>query len=228
MSWLLIAYLIAMSLGVVALVVGMRYRAPVLPALFVFAGIGVAALMERRRIVAFAITFVIVFALTHIWRHAPTHDIAEEWAMEGIALGKERRVVEAVGAFGRANQLDPRLGIGWTGRGDVELPLGRLLGAERDYTQSINVDPHHARAYAHLALVRSAQHDRAAAIALLQEAIAIRPEEEALYNLSGLLFASGDLDGAEKILQEMLMLNPNDGEAASGLARIAEKRWQRH
>ncbi len=227
-TWLLIAYLIAMSLGVVALVVGMRYRAPVLPALFVFAGIGVAALMERRRIVAFAITFVIVFALTHIWRHAPTHDIAEEWAMEGIALGKERRVVEAVGAFGRANQLDPRLGIGWTGRGDVELPLGRLLGAERDYTQSINVDPHHARAYAHLALVRSAQHDRAAAIALLQEAIAIRPEEEALYNLSGLLFASGDLDGAEKILQEMLMLNPNDGEAASGLARIAEKRWQRH
>mgnify|MGYP001794827796 CR=1 FL=1 len=93
--------------------------------------------------------------------------------------------------------------------------------------QSIRVDPRNARAYAHLALVRAAQNNRIGAIALLRQAIAIRPEEESLYNLSGFLFAAGDLDGSERVLRDMLSLNPNDGEAASGLARIAESR-QRH
>lgn len=227
MPWLLAAYLVAMTVGVLALVIGMRYRMPLLPALFVFAGIGAASLFERKNIIPFAITFVVVFALTHIWRHAPTHQLAEEWAMEGIALGKENRVPDALSAFRRANELDPRLGIGWTGRGDVELPLGKLIEAEGAYMQSINVDPRHARAYAHLALARAAQHDRSDAIALLREAIAIRPEEEALYNLSGFLFAAGDLDGSEKVLRDMLSLNPNDGEAMSGLAKIAERR-RRH
>jgi Flp pilus assembly protein TadD len=102
-----------------------------------------------------------------------------------------------------------------------------VIEAEGAYVQSINVDPRNARAYAHLALVRAAQHDRSGAIAQLREAIAIRPEEEALYNLSGFLFAAGDLDGSEKVLRDMLSLNPNDGEAMSGLAKIAERR-QRH
>jgi 4-amino-4-deoxy-L-arabinose transferase-like glycosyltransferase len=228
MPWLLIAYLVAMSIGVVALVIGLRYRMPLLPALFVFAGIGAASLFDRKNLIPFAITFVVVFALTHLWRHAPTHELAEEWAMEGIALGKEHRVADALSAFGRANELDPRLGIGWTGRGDIELPLGKLIEAERAYVQSIRVDPRNARAYAHLALVRAAQNNRTGAIALLRQAIAIRPEEEALYNLSGFLFASGDLDGSETVLRDMLSLNPNDGEAMSGLARIAEMRRQRH
>jgi Flp pilus assembly protein TadD len=228
MPWLVAAYLIALTTGILALVIGMRYRMPLLPALFVFAGIGAASLFERKNLIPFAITFVVVFALTHIWRHAPSHELAEEWAMEGIALGKEQRVADALSAFRRANELDPRLGIGWTGRGDVELPLGKIAEAESAYVQSIGVDPRNARAYAHLALVRAAQNNRPGAIALLRQAIAIRPEEEALYNLSGFLFAAGDLDGSEKILRDMLSLNPNDGEAMTGLARIAERRRQRH
>ncbi len=184
--WLVLAYLVAMSITAVALVAGMRYRLPILPALFVFAGIGAASIINRRRLIQFAIVFGVVFALTHVWRHAPTHDLAEEWAMEGIALGKEHRVGDAMAAFTRSSELDPMLGIAWTGRGDVELPLGKLQEAEAAYTQAINVDPHNARAYAHLALVRAAQNHRAEAISLLREAVAIRPEEEALYNLAHL------------------------------------------
>ncbi len=183
---LVVAYLVAMSITAVALVVGMRYRLPVLPALFVFAGVGAASIAGRRRIMQFTIVFVVVFSLTRVWHHAPTHDLAEEWAMEGIALGKEHRVAEAMAAFRRASELDPMLGIAWTGRGDVELPLGKLPAAEASYTQAIRVDPHDARAYAHLALVRAAQNHRGEAISLLRESVAIRPEEEALYNLAHL------------------------------------------
>lgn len=228
MPWLLIAWLIAMSIGVAALVIGMRYRMPLMPALFVFAGIGAASLSDRKNIIPFIVTFLIVFALSHVWRHEPTHALAEEWAMEGIARGKEQRTGDALAALQRAAELDPRLGIAWTGYGDVEMPLGKLLDAEGAYMQSISVDPHHARGYAHLALVRAAQKDRAGAISLLREAIAIRPEEEALYNLSGLLFAAGDLDGSERALRDLLSLDPNDGEAMPALARIAEKRRRRH
>ena len=228
MPSLLIAYLIAMSIAVVALVVGMRYRAPLLPALFVFAGIGAASLFDRKNVVPFIVTFLIVFALSHVWRHAPTHDLAEEWAMEGIALGKEHRSADALATLLHAGELDPRLGIAWTGYGDVEMPLGKMTRAEEAYMQSISVDPRFARGYAHLALVRAAQNDRTDAIALLREAIAIRPEEEALYNLSGLLFAAGDLDGSERVLRDLLTLDPNDADAMAGLARIAEKKRQRH
>lgn len=224
MPWLIVAYLIAMSITVVALVAGMRYRLPILPALFVFAGIGAASLLERRPIIQFAIAFIAIFALTHIWRHPPTHQLAEEWAMEGIALGKEQRVAEARSAFAKAVALDPMSGIAWTGRGDVELPARKLVDAENAYTQSINVDPHHARAYAHLALVRMAQRNRPDAIALLREAVAIRPETEALYNLSGLLFESGDLDGAEQTLRDMLAIDPNDREALANLSRVTARR----
>ena len=228
MPWLLVAYLIAMCIGVAALVIGMRYRMPLMPALFVFAGIGAASLRERKHVIPFIVTFVIVFALSHVWHHAPTHQLAEEWAMEGIAFGKEHRTADALASFRHAGVLDPMLGIEWTGLGDVEMTLGKMPEAERAYMQSINVDPRHARAYAHLALVRAAQNDRRDAIALLREALAIRPEEEALYNLSGLLFAEGDLDGSERVLRDMLMLDPNDAEAIAGLSRIGEKRSQRH
>lgn len=229
MPSLIIAYLVVMSAGVALLVVGMRYRMPLMPALFVFAGIGAASLFDtKKNVVPFLVVFAIVFALSHLWRHPHTHDLAEEWAMEGIALGKEHRVPDALAMFSRATTLDPLLGIGWTGRGDVEMPLGRLLEAERAYAQSINVDPRHARGYAHLALLRVAQNDRIDAIALLREAIAIRPEQEAMDNLSRLLFAAGDLDGSARILRDLLTLDPNNTEAMTGLARIAEKRRQRH
>lgn len=224
MPWLLAASGIAMSLTIAALVVGSRYRAPLLPFLFVFAGIGIASLIEQRRIVAFAITFMLVFAITKVWTHAPSHALAEEWAMEGIALGKERRLADAGAAFTRANQLDPRLGIGWTGPGDLALSLGRLREAEAAFQRSIAVDPHHARGYSHLALVRAAEGDRAPAIALLRMAVAIRYDREAMYNLAGFLFAAGDLSGAEPLLREILRADDSDVEALTGLARVAEAR----
>lgn len=225
--WLLVACLVATGLTVIGLVVGMRYRLPILPSLFVFAGIGASSLVDRRRIAGLAIALIVIFPLTRIWHHPPTHQLAEEWAMEGIALGKERRVPEAMTAFRHANELDPVVSIAWTGRGDVEFMRGRLNEASAAYMQSILVDPRHARGYAHLALVRARQGDRNGAIGLLREAVAIRPESEALYNLSGLLFAAGDLDGSGRVLRDMLAMDPTDAEAAAGLARIAVARRSR-
>ena len=228
LPWIVTAYLMAMTSTVVFLVIGMRYRLPITPALFVFAGIGAASLNNHRTIVHFAIAFVVVFAFAHMWRHAPTHDIAEEWAMEGIALGKEHRAPDSLATFRHAIELDPYLGIAWTGRGDVFLPQRQWMEAQSSYTQSMNVDPHFARGFAHLALVRVAQGDRTTAISLLREAVAIRPEREAMDNLAQLLFREGDFDGSEQVLRDMLSIDPTDQDAAAALARVSGARRSRH
>jgi len=131
-------------------------------------------------------------------------------------------------AFAQASESDPMLGIAWTGRGDVDFPRKRWNDAETEYMYAMNIDPRNARAYAHLALVRSARGDQASAIALLREAIAIRPEEESLFNLARLLYTTGDLDGSEAVLRDILARDPTDIEAATGLAHIAEARRERH
>jgi Flp pilus assembly protein TadD len=102
---------------------------------------------------------------------------------------------------------------------------GDLAGAESFYRHSLSVDPRHALTYAHLALARAAQGDRPGAIALLRQALAIREDRDAMYNLAGFLFAEGDLAGAERWLRETLRNNPDDEEARNAFARVQASRF---
>ncbi|HSP17625.1 MAG TPA: tetratricopeptide repeat protein [Thermoanaerobaculia bacterium] len=224
-KWLLIACAIAMSITIVALVVGMRYRMPLIPLLFVFAGAGAVALRDRRAWMRFAVVAIITLATTFAWRHAPTHNVGEEWAMEGIALGKEGRFDEATSAFQHALSLNARSAIGWTGLGDLALRRGNLTEAERLYGHSLDVDPRHALTYTHLALARAAAGDRASAIEMLRRALSIRADRDAMYTLAGFLFADRDIDGAERWLRELLRMNPSDSQAQIALERTRAARF---
>ncbi len=216
MTWLLVAYVVTMSITVVLLVVGSRYRMPILPGLFVLAG-GIAA-ANPKRLAAIAIA-IVVFAFSLIWQHPASHNFAEEWAMEGIALGKEGRFDAATGAFRQALTSNSRLAIGWTGLGDLALRRGDLAEAERLYRRSLAADPRHALTYSHLALARAAAGDRDAAIDLLRRSLAIRADRDAMYNLAGFLFANRDLAGAQHWLRELLRSSPGDTQAQIALAR---------
>ncbi len=221
-TWLLVAYIVAMSMTVVLLVVGSRYRMPILPALFVLAGAIAGATPKRFAAIAVAIA---VFVLGSMWRHPASHNFAEEWAMEGIALGKEGRFDAATVAFRRALALNPGLAIGWTGLGDLALRRGDLAEAERLYRRSLAVDPRHALTYAHLALARAATGDRVASIDLLRRSLAIRADRDAMYYLAGFLFANRDVAGARYWLRELLRMNPDDMQARIALARTETARF---
>ena len=144
--------------------------------------------------------------------------------MEGIALGKEARDSDARAAFDTATKLDPHLAIAWTGLGDLRMRDGDVAGAESFYRRSLAVDSRHALTYSHLALARAAAGDRAGAIALLRQALAIRADRDAMYNLAGLLFAHGDVAGAERWLRETLRNDPDDEEAQIAFARVQASR----
>ncbi len=214
-TWLLVAYAVAMSITVVALVVGSRYRIPIMVPLFVLAG-GCVAPVDWRAIAA----GVLAGILTLVWIHAPSHDLAEEWAMEGIALGKEGRGVEARAAFDTAIRMNPKLAIAWTGIGDLHMRDGDLRGAESFYRRSLASDPNHALTYNHLALERAAIGDRGAAISLLERALSIRADRGAMYTLAGFLFASGQRAAAKQWLDQLLEVYPDDVEAATALKRV--------
>jgi 4-amino-4-deoxy-L-arabinose transferase-like glycosyltransferase len=224
-TWLLLAYVVAMSITVVVFVVGSRYRIPVMPALLVLTG-GIVGAMPNRRAVVPLIIFFTTLVVSAIWQHRPSHDFAEEWAMEGIALGKEGQFAAANSAFRRSLALNPRLAIGWTGLGDLAMRQGRVAEAERLYMSSLNVDPRHALTWRHFALARAASGDRESAKQLLQRALAIRADRDAMYTLAGFLFADRDMDGAERWLREVLRMNPDDEQARIALERTRAERFR--
>lgn len=227
---LLFASFLAMLLTVVGLLVGMRYRLPIVLPLFVFAGVAICSVIDcaRRRhtrhLLAYTCCWVIVWLFTHIRVHAPTHNFAEEWAMNGISLRKEGRTPAALASIRTALELDPRLGFGWRALGDIFMYQGRWAEAEAAYRHSIQVDPHHSRAYAHLAIARVQQGDRAAVAPLLRQALAIRFDDEALHNLVRVLIEDGKVSEAERLLRTALEVDDRDVAAWLGMMRIAMMR----
>lgn len=192
-TWLIVGYTLIMAATVVGLVVGYRYRIPMMPALFVLAGVGVAraaqlvALRHDRMVAALAIVFAIAFAAAHTRLHEPSHDFSEELAMTAIALQKEGRVTEAIHAARRAVAMNPSQSAAWTALGDVEAMRGRWDAAEHAWRQALVADPNTSRAWSHLALAYIRRDERAKAEEALRRALAIRADEEAAVNLQTLL-----------------------------------------
>ena len=102
-TWLL-AYTAAIMATLVFLVLGTRYRIPLVPAMAAFAGAGIAALIERvqtaqwQRVGIFAGVAVLAWGLSEV-RHDPaSRNFSEEWAFAGLAHLQSDRVEDAEAA----------------------------------------------------------------------------------------------------------------------------------
>jgi hypothetical protein len=192
LSYVVTGWIVLASAALMLLVIGVRYRMPLVPPLLVFAGVGVDALWraaanrQRREVVTLGGIALVAFALTHARDHHPTHDLTEERAMNALALLKEGNIVNARNAAVRATELGPRSALAWLTLGDIEASRGSWTAAEAAWRRAIACDARTARAWSHLALAFIRRGDGANAERALRRSISIKPEAEALANLERL------------------------------------------
>ena len=191
-SWMILGWLILMSGAVLLLVIGMRYRMPIMPPLFMLAGAGTDAILraaetrQRRLFLVLFSTAALAFACTHIRRHEPSHDLTEERAMNALALLKERDLTAARAQAAQTASANPRSSLAWLTLGDVEASRGAWPEAEQAWRRAIAADRRTARAWSHLAFAFMRRGDRGNAERALLQAIAIKEEREAIENLQKL------------------------------------------
>src|SRR5213078_4104331 len=81
----LLAGLLALTVGTtVILVVGARYRLPLVIPLALLGGLAIAHLAtarDPRRIAVLCGIGIAVAIAANVWRHPPSHELSEEWAL---------------------------------------------------------------------------------------------------------------------------------------------------
>ena len=189
-SPLALGYFTLVALTVVALVAGSRYRAPVMPALFIYAGCFVAWLATRARqqewsrLLVPSLIFVVALAMTRARTHAESHDFSEELSLTALSLNNEGDADGAAVAARRAVATNSRNSATWVVLGDIEASRDDWRRAEHAWQQATRVDAGNARAWSHLALAYIRRGDEQRGLTALRRSVSIRADAEALHNLA--------------------------------------------
>ena len=175
------AYLAATFLTVIVLVVGTRYRLPMVPALIAFAGGGVALAIDRvrarqwRAVGVIVVIVAVVWSLSHARTDAATRNLSEEWAMTGLALLQEGKFEEAEAVYRRAISMDDS-SFAWDGLGLVLQRRELRNNAREAFERAVHNNPANATAWLHLGLAYEFLGNPRAAIASYQKALEITPQ----------------------------------------------------
>ncbi len=228
----LFAAVIGLAAGCVFLVVGTRYRLPLTVFLVPFAGQTVAAGLESlrgrswTRLAIGAAAALAALGFSHVWRHGPSHGLAEEWFYTGEALLGENRNADAEAAFRHALAEDAAFGPALDGLGVLAVERHALPEAESFFRASLAQGGESQKARYHLGLLLQREGRQAEAGQQFQQAVTLRPDDPlSLEALGQSELTGGDVAEAEKTFRRLLQLFPADAGAHRGLARIA---WERH
>jgi cytochrome c-type biogenesis protein CcmH/NrfG len=213
-------YLLAGTASVVFLVVGTRYRMPLVPALAIAAGAGLdavataAAARRTREIIAAVSVGVVAFLASHVRSDPYNHNLAEEWAFTGSSLITEHDLPAAMDAYRVALRLDPESSLAWDGFALAQYDAGKMVDARSSLQRALAYDPENGRARFHLGLVDEFEHRYDDAAANYHAAIALSPfDPEASLRLATVLGFAGKTREAREAMREAVRLNPSNGEA---------------
>jgi len=226
--WPLFVGLAGLAASCVFLVIGMRYRLPVVPFLMPFAGLALATAASElpkrrwRALVAPGAVALAGLGVSHIWRHEPSHSFAEEWTYTGHALREEGDGAAAKAAFERALSEDANWGPALDGLGLVELEGGDWQDAERSFREALERGGESQKPRYHLGLVLEHAGRQREAIEQFRRALSLRPDDaQTLEALAGALLAQGNAAEAEGLYRKILARVAEHPGAHRGLARIA-------
>lgn len=124
---------------------------------------------------------------------------AEEWFNQGVALGKEDKLEEALKAFEKAIEIDPRYAWAWNNKGVALDRLSRHDEALKAFEKVIEIDPQDAKAWFNkgVSLGGLGKHDEA--LKAFEKAIEIDPQDARAWHNRG--EALGRLGRYEKALK---------------------------
>ena len=102
-----------------------------------------------------------------------------------------------------------------------------LATAERESRRAIELNPQYDRPYLTFGAVLATRGDLAGATAVFRKASEVSPTPDVLAQLGGILAAQGQLEEAEKVLDQALAANPNHAQALQNLAVLKADRQRR-
>jgi tetratricopeptide (TPR) repeat protein len=224
---LLACYTLGAAAGVVLLVVGLRYRMPLVLPLAIAAGAGADAIISAavarrwRELAGFAFVAVVAVAVSHTLSDRRNTNLAEEWALTGSSLVTEHRLDEAEAAYRHAVDLDPQSSLAWDGLGLTLYDAARLAEAMPAFERAIAIDRDNSHAIFHVALVQDREGQVAQAVDGYARALALSPFDaditthlgEAKRKLAVQLGMAGRTSEAREAMRQAVQLMPDNGEA---------------
>jgi len=151
----------------------------------------------------------------------PLHDSPEAYSKLGIALAAESKLDQAIAAFRKSIELNPRSAADHTNLGVVLRTKRMTDEAIAAHRKAIELDPNHATAHNNLGNALRDRGDHHAAIAAFQKAIALNPTyAKALTNLGNALSQIGQLEQAALAHADAIKLAPLLAEAHHNLGVV--------
>ncbi len=151
---------------------------------------------------------------------------ANAFIEQGKQLQADGKFKEAVEAFDKAIQADPKAADAYIGRGNANRSLRDPSAALKDFDRAIAVDPKNSEAYRFRSIVHRGNSDLPAALADANKAVELAPESYQAYLTRGLAKAElKDHAGAAADFDHAIRIEPNYANSYSyrGLARINTK-----
>jgi Flp pilus assembly protein TadD len=225
--WLLHSIVLALALSVTAFYVFGRYRYPLVPLLVLFAGAGIATLIEcykmknwRGLIIAPGILIV-----TSVIVNWPIYDIRGPWPGGynnlSNAYYKQGKVKEATENALKAVQLQPDFGVAHFNLGNLYAYQKKYELSRRHFEHAIKIFPNYAEARSNLGQLLAEQGDLKGGIEQFRKAIELNASvSRAHLNLGVALAKLGELEDAIQPLQRTIQLVPNHALAHSYLGSV--------
>lgn len=127
----------------------------------------------------------------------------------GALYRKQGKITEALAAYQKALEIDPRSKEGHFGLGIVYASQQQYTDAEASYQKALAIDPRYEEAYTNLGAILMAQKKTADAIVAYRKALAINPSfPDANYNLAIALSEQGNAQEAIAAYQRTISIVP--------------------
>jgi tetratricopeptide (TPR) repeat protein len=226
---LLLWYAAGAAVSVVLLVVGFRYRMPLVPVLAIAGGVAVCRFRLWRADWRAYGVLIAAIGVCHIVSDPRNLNVAEEWALTGSSLITERNLPQAEASYRQAIALDAGSGLAWDGLGLTLYNAGRLTQAREAFTRALAIDSENARAIYHLGLLDEREGRIKAAADGYERARALSPfDAEITANLAAAwrrlateMGMSGRSRDALDLMRRVVELTPDNGDAWIDVAMLS-------
>jgi cytochrome c-type biogenesis protein CcmH/NrfG len=219
----LLIFALVYSSSVVLFFVFSRYRLPMMPAIFPFAGYGLMELARRlrawRRKAGAARPALVAASLTlalAAFVNLPVHAPVAHWTYRAAERLGLPRVAEST-SIGHYN-----LGLAFAARAEADDDPDELRrAAAEQFREALRQEPGKAKPYAELGKVLARLEENRAAIEAYQVVIRLEPHRPRPHHVLGILHRrEGDLPAAEAAFRRALQLDPTRLDSATDLGEV--------
>jgi len=230
--FIVLAYAALYSAGAVTFFICDRYRYPVWPAMAIFAGGGLLALIETirqhklRRTIYILASMIFMAALSlHNWFGVTLPNFAHDFQFRSVASFDKGNFQQSLADIDRSIALDPVDSASLYQRGNVLFALNRLDDAAKAYGQALKIIPGNSGVWNNLGTTLDALGRTDEALAAFQRATECSlPSENAFLGMAFIQIRLGKFDDATAALDQLDKLNGNPGAATLAARSVIERR----